>query len=281
MTIKEIDDAIEEGQSLKQIAEAYSDIANLKVKRIRVAVERNRLFFEEISQVFSLVKKLAIKKKVNILKPKKIVSIILTSNYRFYGNINSKLIDFFLNSTSKFQTDKIILGKAAIDYFRTKGENINTGVVLKTDQPNEVELINLVNMVKDYNQVLVFYSSLKSLLVQEPKVADITATSSIASNVNKNSSDFQFIFEPELPKILNFFETQIITLLLEETFLESELARTASRFISMDRSETEANKFINEYERLKKQAKRNLDNNTILENFASLAALKKGAYISR
>ncbi len=275
MTIKEVDAALEEGNSLKQIAESYSEIANLKIKRIRGEVLRNRLFFKEISGVYALVNRLAIKKKIKTLKPKKLVSLLLTSNYRFYGNINSALIDFFLKTTQTLETDKIILGKAALDFFRTHKLNYKE-IILNKDQPTGSELTKLTNMVKDYSQVFVFYSSLKSLLVQVPTVTDITASSQITEANEK--SNFKFIFEPELPKILAFFDSQIITLLLEGTFLESELARTASRFISMDQAETEANKFIKEYEKLKKNAKRNLENNKILENFASMSALRKEIY---
>lgn len=288
MTIKEIDAALEEGQSLKQITQAYSEVANLKIKRIRSEVERNRIFFEEIASVFALIKKLAIKKKVTIVKPKKTVSLIITSNYHFYGTINSDLIDFFLPNTQKLETDKILIGKVAIDFFKAskkvsnyKQTGVTQEVLLKKDQPTSEELLNLVNMIKDYEQVLVFYSSMKSLLTQQPTFTDITA-SDARSLVNSSTSNEQtserdneirFIFEPEMTKILHFFDSQIITLLLEGTFLESELSRTASRFVSMDQGETEANKFIKEYEKLKAYVKRNMDNNKILENFASMAAL--------
>lgn len=282
MTIKEIKEALEEGNSLKQIAQAYSEIANLKIKRIRGEVERNRIFFEEISKVFGLIKRLAIKQKVSINKPKKTISLILTSNYRFNGSINSDLIDFFITTTQKIQTDRIMLGKGAIDFFKASQIfSSYTEVLLKGDQPTAEELINLVNMIKDYNQVLVIYSSMKSLLVQIPRISDITASSttelaiSNKDNTKGHSEDIKFIFEPELSKILQFFDSQIITLLLEGTFLESELSRTASRFISMDHAETQANKFITEYEKLAAYNKRSLDNNTILENFASMAAVRR------
>jgi len=280
MTIKEIDEALEEGNSLKQIAQAYSEIANLKIKRIRSDVERNRIFYEEISYIFSLIKKIAVKKKINVLKSKKTVAIVLTSNYRFYGSINSDLLEFFTSSMQRLDCDKIYLGKAAIDYFRATGVFKNyKEVLLKDDQPNPAELMGLVSNLQDYNQVLVFYSSLKSLLVQTPTVADITASSATNPTLPKadlaGRENFRFIFEPELSKILQFFDSQIITLLLEGTFLESELSRTASRFISMDQAETEANKFIKEYTSYKAYVKRNEDNNTILENYASMAAVRK------
>lgn len=280
MTIKQIDAAIEEGLSLKQIAQAYSEIANLKIKRIRAEVERNRIFFKEIEEVYALIKNLSQTRKINITKPKKTISIVLTSNHRFYGQINSDLLKFFTKFTENMTTDRIMLGKAAIDYFRAASIFKNyQEVILKEDQPTGTELLALTNMVKDYNQVLVFYSSMKSLLVQQPVVTDITASSTlVASGSNLHPQDkegFKFIFEPDLGKILHFFDNQIITLLIEGTFLESELSRTASRFISMDGAETQANKFLKDYQLIKAYAKRNMDNNTILENFATMIAVRK------
>ena len=276
MTIKQIDESLEEGLSLKTIAQAYSEIANLKIKKIRADAERNRIFFGEIGSVYSLVKDLAVRQKITIKKPKKTVSLVLTSNYRFYGSINSDLLDYYTQAIQKLATDHIYLGKAAIDYFRARPPSANhKEVLLKDDAPDAGELNSLAVELSAYNQVFVFHSRMKSLLVQQPTVIDITASADASHLEGEKMQKFKFIFEPELPKILEFFDSQIITLLLEGAFLESELSRTASRFISMDQAETEANKFIKEYQILKAYTKRNMDNNTILENFATMAAVRK------
>ncbi len=283
MTIKQIEENLEEGESLKGITQAYSEIANLKIKRIRTEVERNRIFFDEISGVYGIIKAFALKKKVALQKPKKRLCILLTSNYRFYGNINTSLTNYFLGSTRELtDIDKIVLGKGGIESFRaTKLLPNYKEMMLKDDMPSGQELTDLAKLCNEYNQVLVFHSKFKSLLTQQATFTDITAVSlylkeSVKENDPKNKDFLRFIFEPELAKILEFFDTQIITLLLEGTFLESELSRTASRFISMDQAETEANKLIKSYQALKAYTKRNMDNNTILENFASMAALRKG-----
>lgn len=288
MTIKEILANLEEGQSLKLIAQAYSEIANLKIKKLRNEVERNRLFFDEILKVYGLVKALALTKKIAISKPKKRLCILLTSNYRFYGNINTSLINYFVGSTAKLpDIDRMIIGKGGINFFKASNLLPNyQQVVLKDDMPGPSELIDLVKISTSYNQVLVFHSQLKTLLQQTATFTDITAIGFYLRefhtrifNPKKGENLTRFIFEPELPKILKFFDSQILTLLLEQTFLESELARTASRFISMDSAETEANKFIRQYEKLKVYAGRNKQNMAILENFAGTLAAKKGVIL--
>lgn len=284
MTIKEIVEKIDEGESLKAIAQAYSEIANLKIKRIRREVERNRVFLEEIAKIYGTVKAFALQKKVAIAKPKKRLCILLTSNYRFYGNINASLVNYFLGSTRELtDVDKIVLGKGGNDYFRTTKLLPNyKEVMLRSDMPTPLELETLVDISKDYNQVLVFHAKLKSLIVQSATFTDITAVSLYVRefhiqslNAKKNDNLMHYIFEPELPKILNFFDTQVLTLLLEQTFLESELSRTASRFISMDQAESESIKFIKDCQTLKAYAKRNIENNVILENFASTMSLRE------
>lgn len=284
MTIQQIDQLIEEGSSLKTIAAAYSDIANLKIKKIRQAVERNRLFFDEISKVYGLVKAFALKKKVSLAKPKNRLCILITSNYRFYGQINSSLVYYFVGSTRELKdVDKLVIGKGGVDYFNATGilprfENL----LLTDDMPQPGELNDLVKIISQYNQVQVFYSKLKSLMVQRATFTDITATSFYTTQFQvkslENSADdtFNFIFEPELTEVLSFFDSQILTLLLEQTFLESELSRTASRFISMDKAEIEANKFIKEYSKLKAYTRRSIQNNKILESYATLMATGKG-----
>lgn len=284
MTLKEINQALEEGNSLKSIAQAYSEIANIKIKRIRGEVERNRLFFDEIAKVYNLVKAFALKKKIAAVKPKKRLCILLTSNYRFYGNINSSLIEYFVGSTRELaDVDKLVLGKGAVDFFQTtKILPKYQAVLLKSDLPTPAELSDLIKIGSEYNQVLVYYSKLKSLLTQRATFTDITATSFYTSafqvglyDTKKAQDSLNFIFEPELPKIVNFFESQIMALLLMQTFLESELSRTASRFISMDQAETEADKFIKQYSILKAYTAKSLINNAILENYASLMAVRK------
>ncbi len=285
MNIKQLDQAIEEGESLQAIAQAYSEIANLKIKRIRAETERNRIFFQELSKVYGIIKKFAAEKGIKVTRPKNTVSIILTSNYRFYGRINTDLLEFFENSAARLETDKIYLGKAAVDYFRAKRpirpagnpDGATSEVILKSDQPDAAELQMLANALSQYSRIIIFYSSMKSLLTQVPTAQDITAATEHNPGLNSLNANFKFIFEPELPKILEFFDCQIITLLLEGTFLESELSRTASRFISMDQAETQANQLIKDYQVLKAYAKRGLDNIKILENFATIMAVRKEA----
>ncbi|MBI2338372.1 F0F1 ATP synthase subunit gamma [Candidatus Daviesbacteria bacterium] len=278
MTIRDYNKLIEEGVSLKQIAQAYGEIASLKIRKIRSEVERNRTFFNEISTVYKIVKQQAAAKKIAITKPKKTLSVILTSNYRFYGNIDSEVIRHFMINTAKIITDRLVIGKTGQEYLKAvRYFNAFQAVELSKDLPTAQDLNTLSTAIKNYNQVLVFYPQLITLLTQKPVIADITELpeKNIPQGQDKKTADPYIIFEPELEKIVQFFDNQIILLLLEQTFFEAELARTASRLLAMDQAQVEANNFIKDQKTSRAHLVRTIENVKLLENISALRVLRK------
>lgn len=308
MTLRQINQTLEEGLSLKLITQAYAEISAIKLKRIRTGIEANRQFFNEIAGLFRTLKQVALRHhqledimKKLVTKNSRTIALLITSNYRFYGDINSMVINQFLLASPKFATDRIVLGKMGIEYLTAiKYQYPFTQTVFSSDLPTQAELKNLVETVKNYQQVLVFHSKFKTVLQQVPQVTDVTQTANVVlppseqvqtnlvfeefkSFINPIQSQdgteepLDFILEPEIDKMLQFFDSQIITLLLETTFLEAELSRTASRMISMDEAQTNANKFILDQRKLLQSAKRNVANAALLDTFASFMQWRKHA----
>lgn len=293
MTLRQINQTLEEGLSLKLITQAYAEISAIKLKRIRTGIEANRQFFNEIAGIFRTLKQVALRHhqleeimKKLVTKNGRTIALLITSNYRFYGDINSMVINQFLLASPKFATDRIVLGKMGIEYLTAiKYKYPFTQTVFTSDLPTQAELKNLVETVKNYQQVLVFHSKFRSVLQQVPQVTDVTQTANVVlppservqTNLVAEEEPLDFILEPEIDKMLQFFDSQIITLLLETTFLEAELSRTASRMISMDEAQTNANKFILDQRKLLQSAKRNVENSALLDTFASFMQWRKYA----
>ncbi len=273
MRIKQLTDIIDQGVSLKLVAEAYTEIASSRLKQIRALVEKNRYFLNELSIVYQTVKKIAVQKKILPIRNNKTLSILLTSNYHFYGDLNARLITFFLDSMKSNPTDQMIIGKTALEWIDTIEYKENyIRLFFDKDYPSNQELNNLVSKTKEYSQVLVFYSEFQSVMVQNPTVRDVTQTKLSVNQTAK--ADEVFIFEPEMGKILDFFETQVTNLLLQQTFLESELSRTAARIITMDQAQTNADTYITRERQLLNAAKQAIINTKLLETQAVLMSLK-------
>lgn len=285
MTTRQVLEQIEEAKSLKMITEAFTEISSAKLKKIRVAGLRNQYFFDELSRVYGLIRKIALARG---LKPPqkngKTLSIVLTSNYRFYGRVNNALLGYFLVETSKIQTDRLVIGKTGLEFLNAIHFALSyQNITLKTDFPTHKEIDNLALFAGKYSRVLVYYPKFKSVMLQIPTFRDITQTQQAAlldvaskEGFNKLFMSFNtpesssFILEPEISVIIKFFDDQIQNLLLEETFLEAELSRTASRLISMDQAQTEADDYLKEQKRNLFLGKRSTINARMVEIFSSL-----------
>lgn len=261
-TLSDITERLQTGLSLKYIAQSYTEISAKKLKEIRRDVERNRSFFAELSSLYHAIKVVAAEKyHIFAGKNGKTAIVLITSNFRFYGTLNAKLVDFFIKETASRPADIFVVGKAGADLlqshsFGTSG-TFDT-FSFKKDLPSNEELKLFVAKLAPYKQVLVFYPQFQSILVQNPVVKDITESQQIKApspakehqnlldtilGKHPNWTD-DYIFEPSIEKILEFFDTQMITLLVEEAFLESELAKTAARLVTMDQAQIKAEDFI-------------------------------------
>ncbi|OGE17661.1 hypothetical protein A3F00_01990 [Candidatus Daviesbacteria bacterium RIFCSPHIGHO2_12_FULL_37_11] len=265
MTIKEINESVEEASALKSIASAYTEISALRLKRIRQQVLRTRAFFIEILNIYAMLRHIPMHRK--IVKPsEKKASIILTSNNRFYGHIESGVIQFFLSY--KDPGDLYVIGKSGKESLSALNFKFKS-IIFKDDIPGAEEIVNLANMVRNYQSVLVYYARFKSVLIQVPVAVDITQTQ-VQAVEQSQRIDEAYIFEPEVPKILNFFDAQLKQVLIEQTFLETELARTSSKLISMDNAQNNADEFLEKQRIFLSQAKRSLQNTRILETITSM-----------
>jgi F0F1-type ATP synthase gamma subunit len=278
MNIQEIKQKVEEGESLQLITRVFTEISSAKLKRIRKGIEQNRAFFYDLTNIYSLINMLSVKQGIK-RKPKnpRTVVILLTSNFRFYGMVTNPLIDYFLKDTGKKDVDKIVIGKTAHANLETLHYNQQyRKMTFNSDIPSMSEIQNLTNQVKDYAKVVVYYSQMKSVLIQVPVSKDITQSIDPLQYVNQEKevqkllSEFDYILEPDLGIMLQFFDAQIKGLLLEHTFLESELARTASRLISMDSAQNQAKDYLSDMKNELRIEKKNITNARIIETISVL-----------
>ncbi len=284
--IKDISDTITEVQTLEDLAAAYTEISSAKLNRIRKRIEQNEKFTQELAELFHLVREESLKRKLinakyyqdrfEKFKQSGIVLILVTSNYRFYGGLENPLISYFINQVKLFAANPniparlIVVGHTGNSYLQAINFSIPyQKLSFKNDVPTEQEISPLINQLQSFQSVLVFYSRFTSMVSQIPAIFDVTQTPSQPKDqlISKRSSIH--LFEPEIDKILEFFSSQIIKILFEQTFLESELSRTAYRLISMDQAQDNAKEYIKKQKRKLSLEKRSINNLRLLETIYS------------
>ena len=274
-TIKQIKGTLEADQSLKLVARTFSEVSANRLRQIRGIIERNRSFFTEIAGIYHVVKTEALERKIlSKYKKEGAVSILISSNHKFSGAVESQLFLLFVSHTPEFTTKRIAIGRTGAAFLRDSHYWANFETLeFASELPNQEELSKLAEEARKYERIFVYYPKFKTVLLQQPNFVDLTG--SIEPTPDKNLRSFYYIFEPEIEKMYAFFDNQIVSLLLQQAFLEAELARTAARLITMEQAQRNADTIIKNDRRQLALAYRTRQNRALLESIAALVNLNR------
>lgn len=227
--------SVEDYRSAELITGALQDIGSTKMLSIRQGFEENARFFAGIREVYAIVKAHALDTGADkdvTKKDARDLYVALTSNKRFYGTLNRDIIRAFLQiQRTARESDFLVVGQTGTQYLKDVQEAVNVKRVEFTDDaPNAAELRALMGMSDPYRRVFLVYPKFINTFRQDIALADITET---PSDFVPPSLKAEYIFEPEIPRMLEFFEGQVRRVLFERVLLETELARSAARSLKM------------------------------------------------
>lgn len=241
-------------ETLKMLSQAYEEISVLKMQRVRGSVLSTRDFLERLSQVFTDVRRnykrqiqqLSKHKKIDpnrisfstLAKNKKTVSIFISANANFYGDIVRRVFNLFIENVRKNDTDVVILGKLGKQLYENSGVNKPYKYYdIPDNDANLTHLKSVVEQVIQYEKVNVFYGRFDNMVNQQATSSDVSGELALdLSGGDDDSTRQDYYFEPSLKKILEFFESSVFTSMFEQTVHEAELSRLASRIKAMEES---------------------------------------------
>ncbi|OGM28145.1 hypothetical protein A2801_03090 [Candidatus Woesebacteria bacterium RIFCSPHIGHO2_01_FULL_41_10] len=251
--IKTIDQNISQLTVFRTITQAYVEIAAIRMKRTRNSVLMNRDFLSRINDIFEDVRasyreeifKLASGRRTRrgeditfLAHNGKSVAVFLSANTGLYGDIIDRTFQEFLEDVRKRKSEATIIGKLGRSLFIGAEPDHPYTYYQFTDQGTAIqEFGDFVKHVVQYETIHVYYPSFKSAISQEPATYTISANTPL-SDLNKSSLGKRqdYIFEPSLKEILMFFEREIFASQLDQTVREAQLAKYASRIISLDQA---------------------------------------------
>lgn len=265
--------------TLKLLVESYEEISVLRMQRVKGSVLLTREFLDKLSQIFADVKanyrrefqKMMQQKKSKggfsfstIQKNGKTVSVFLSSNSKFYGDIVQKVFSEFLDDIERSSSDIVIVGRVGRELFEQSGHKKPYKYYELSDQEVRVEdLKNLVMYLISYEFVHVYHGKFNNMVAQIATMSNISGEQMVGEDEGETLT--RFFFEPSLEKILNFFETQVFTSLFKQTVNESELSRLASRIKAMEEAFGNIDKTEGELGLAMRKANRNLQNKKQLD----------------
>lgn len=240
-TLKEIKENLETISTIKNIVRAYQEIANLRMKLIREKVLKNREFFKKLSDtyqriksayLFSLKKGWVRKRKTSFLQPKKkSVVIFLSANKFFYGTLILDIWQKIQEYLKEKGADLAVVGRIGKYLAERGGFGHKMFYFELDDEKPETERIEaIIEFVKNYKEIIVFQGRYETVLSQSVVMSKISGGLPLKEKVEKVKT---YLFEPSAEAVLEFFEREIIATLFNQTILEHQLARYASRVIAM------------------------------------------------
>lgn len=279
--IADLENQLQDILTLKYITNTFTEINSIKARNIRANFEKNARFFQEIAEVYHLVKEIGINKgalpKTTLFEDDNVhkkgtgnsVSVAITSNMRFYGKLNLNVMKKFETDAGKIRgRDLVVIGQTGAEYLRGREmEKKVKKIFFKKDFPSPEEIAELIEGTRKYRRVYIYYPQFLTMVSQQVGVSDITQTpTEIPADIGK----IEYIFEPELIKIIDFFERHIRTLLLNRVLLEAELSRTAARLLTMSSANDRADVLSQSTRTQLSKEKKSVVNARLLETFAGI-----------
>ncbi len=276
-TINEIKAELDDAQTLKMISSAFTEASAARVQKIKKLFEMNRQFYEEISHVYHLVR--AGHSEQMLKKPEPategVMYVGLTSNQRFYGNLNVTIMDKLIADFEKDTGKKhlLIIGSTGRDFLRSRADSKNHDVLLfEKENPTTAEVGKFLDSVKHFEPVQLYYPKFVSLVSQTVGITDITQAAKKGEELPPD--EINMLLEPEHSKMLAFFERQVRSLLFLRVVLEADLARTAARLITMSSAEERSTALIKSKKGQIRKIQSSIINAKLLETFAALKGIK-------
>ena len=230
---------------LKSLVETYEGIAAQRMQKVRAEVVLARQFLDGLAQVFAEVRaaQAGQEARSTLANNGRTVAVFISANAGLYGDIVERILNSFLDYVAKSGSEAVVVGRLGVKLIQQRRPQLLYNYFDLSDDKIEIkELAMIMRYLLQFAKIVVFYGKFKSLVNQEV-AADPVSGDSLYQPDQPDQPDQQdqqnqhgYLFEPELPRVLQFFESQILTTIFEQVVHESQLAKFASRLLSLDRA---------------------------------------------
>ena len=260
--LKAIVTQIEDLTGISDIVGASEEIASMKMRAIRTRVLLSRDLNDELTEIYREVSISYKNQIMNLMQEKKGTHILdthkeATKTFKagngklacVYLSANSGLFSKILESTYHEFTVylnghrdaiPVIIGEFGKRLFMDNypGRQF-VFYPLGEENSSEEALKKITAELAEYSNVIIFYARFETMSQQTTTVLDVSGQQTPESALPTHISTAQvtsvhYLFEPSLEKIIEFFESEIFSGIIQQTVTESELARYASRITTLD-----------------------------------------------
>lgn len=253
--------------TLKNLTNVFESLASNQVAKVKHRAGLGHDFFQMIWKYYTAIRVDPKKRLLN--RPEtngRTVFILISAEAGLSGDLDVRTIDAMQKKYNPETTDIIVLGSHGANQLSQR----EIPYIKFFQTPESDGFINvepIINIVKDYSRIVVYYAEYISLGQQEVRTVDLLSQiQEMGENFEEGViTDDDTIFEPSLNEIALRMEATMMNLALSQTILQSKLAQAASRFNAMTVAEDRASELLGDYKLEFHRAKRSENDKRLRE----------------
>ncbi len=271
--IQNIQDELTNVRTVNLMAGVLRDIAASRTRELRGQFRHNVAFYKEVRDLYAVVRGLMRQREIRAAPLRGAWGILVTSNVRFYGGLNRRVIEYYLDHFEEYQ-DHLVIGNTGSQYIaQTQYFSQCDYKSFQNDLPQKEEMRDLIARMREYDRVDIYYPAYKNPFQQEPASFDINAAPETPEDSEELSESF--LAEPELKRLNDFFSTHVKWALFQRIILETDLSRASARLMKMHSAEGASDDMMKELNndiQRQRKAQRNIQ---LLESIIALKQWQK------
>jgi F-type H+-transporting ATPase subunit gamma len=271
-----IEKEAEQISTVEDLTGVFESIASTQVAKVKNKVELSKDFFQLLWTIYRSIRvdpRTRITNRGLDQVHTKNVFIVISAETGLSGDIDQRLIETMLKDYQKDDTDIIVIGSHGATQLRQQGIHY-TRYFQVPEADRYIDVSPIIEAILPYTEAIIYYEEYASLGVQEiKKINLISSMQDMSERAGPDEdiiTDIDTIFEPSLDEIAGQMELTMMTLALNQTILESNLAQSASRFNAMALAKKRAYEMLIEFKLEFHRSKRSESDRRLREVMISL-----------
>lgn len=247
--------------STMHITKAMEIVASSKFKKAMNAMEKSRLYYNALQQVFDSLSHSKEKSVFFEKRPvKKSCIIVIAGDRGLAGGYNNNIFKLATSFAEENNVTVIPVGKKAVEYFGKRNYEIYSDDFVSSEKISYKSLDAVSKrLVADFktgviDEIKIFHTKYLTILSQEAVMTDVLPV--IADESEKKPIDFEY--EPGLDAVLSTAALQYVTGMVNGIVAESFVCELSARRNAMNSANKNAEEMIEklnlEYNRARQSA---------------------------
>ncbi|MEZ5457290.1 MAG: F0F1 ATP synthase subunit gamma [Lysobacteraceae bacterium] len=254
---REIKSKIKSVQNTRKVTRALEMVSASKIRKAQDRMKASRPYARLMRQVIGHIAKansdyvhpyMAQRKDV-----KRVGYIVVSTDRGLCGGLNSNLFRKLIGEIRKWQeqgveVDVVAVGQKANTFFRRLKVNMVASVTHMGEKPQLEQLIGVIRVMLDayeagtLDRVNVAYNDFVNTMVQKASIDPLLPLP--PSETLETKHDWDYIYEPSAPSVLNDVLTRYVESLVYQAVLENIASEQAARMVAMKSASDNATKLI-------------------------------------